>query len=51
MCFINSEKWRVKPTYHIELEIPMEVEGENDVVKYMSKERQATYPKIKEYIR
>lgn len=29
----------------------MEVEGENDEIKYRSKERQATYPKIKEYIK
>ncbi|MCQ4835752.1 23S rRNA (uracil(1939)-C(5))-methyltransferase RlmD [[Clostridium] symbiosum] len=41
----------LKPTYHIELEIPMETEGENDEIKYRSKERQATYPKIKEYIK
>lgn len=41
----------LKPTYHIELEIPMETEGENDEIKYRSKERQATYLKIKEYIK
>ena len=37
----------LKPTYQIEIDIPIEPEKEE---KYLSKERQATYPKIKQYV-
>ncbi len=38
----------LKTTYEIEVEIPIEEDNED---KYLSKERQATYPKIKEYVK